>query len=349
MDTLNFYSIVAKKKSQISSSESSKISTNYMEVLLDQLKGERHQQGSTKIVYYNTWKNFNQFVIRLDSIPATWERRASLYCAYLIMDKGLKPSTVRSYLSGIKAVLQQDGYEWEDNKVLLDALTRSCKIKNNSVKMRLPIQKGLLEIILFDIRRGYGDQPYLEAMYISAFLVAYYGLLRVGEITMSPHVIKAVDIHESKSKKKLLIVLHSSKTHSKGSTPQQVRIFGREQLEVVINKEVFRFAKKYERHVKPNHFCPFEWTRKYFSMRQKIKQDDEQVFLFSDGSPLQAQHLRSLLRRVLKNLQLEPSFYDIHSFRIGRATDLFKAGVDLDQIKDLGRWKSNAVYKYLRH
>ena len=33
---------------------------------------------------------------------------------------------------------------------------------------------------------------------------------------------------------------------------------------------------------------------------------------------------------------------------LAEATDLFKFKTSIDKIKELGRWKSNAVYKYLR-
>ena len=282
----------------------------------------------------------------LDNIPNSWEKRTSIYCAYLILDKKLQSSTVKSYMSAIKAVLQSDGYAYEDDKVLLNALTKSCKMKNDRVKIRLPIQKGLLEIILFEIRRKFGNQPYLEAMYISAFLVAYYGLLRVGEITQSQHVIKAKDVHESRYKRKLLIMLYSSKTHGRESLPQQVKILGKNELEITDNNQLCKFSKKY---TKPSYFCPYEWSRKYMDMRPPIQDEEEQLYIFRDGTPLHATHIRNLLRRLLKGLKLEPHLYDIHSFRIGRATDLFKADTPIDMIKQLGRWKSNAVYKYLRN
>jgi hypothetical protein len=37
-----------------------------------------------------------------------------------------------------------------------------------------------------------------------------------------------------------------------------------------------------------------------------------------------------------------------HSFRIGGAQSLLKAGVSVDDIKMAGRWKSHAVQSYLR-
>ena len=73
-------------------------------------------------------------------------------------------------------------------------------------------------------------------------------------------------------------------------------------------------------------------------------------FSFSlDRSPVTPQHLRSLLRKVLERMNLDGNLYDVHSFRIGRTCDLEKFGYTIDQIKAMGRWKSNAVYRYLKN
>ena len=331
-----------------SSSNSSRISTSYLQGLLESLKNQQHQD-STKTYYYKVWQKFNEFIIRLDHMPKSWEDRTSLYCGYLICEKKLQSSTVKSYISGIKSVLKNDGYMWDDEKVLLNVLTRSCKLKNDIVKTRLPIQVGLLDLILYDIRRRYETtQPYLEAMYITAYLFAYHGLLRVGELTQSPHTILAKNIHESRTSNKLLLVLYSSKTHGLDSLPQKIRIIGKSLLEVTNPSEDEIVTSYKSKHFKQSKFCPVEWGKRYISMRQPIIEDSEQFFIFSDGTNLQASHLRRLLRKILQSFQLDSNLYDTHSFRIGRATDLFKLGVSVDQIKQLGRWRSNAVYKYLR-
>ena len=72
---------------------------------MDKLKGETHQ-NSTKNNYYNVWKNFNKFIIRLDRIPTSWEKRTCLYCTYLICHKKLKSSTIKSYVSGAGSLAQ---------------------------------------------------------------------------------------------------------------------------------------------------------------------------------------------------------------------------------------------------
>ena len=138
--------------------------------------------------------------------------------------RGAQSSTIRSYASAVKAVLSSDGYEWNDQKVLLNTIIKACKLENDSVKTRLLVGCGLLELILFSVDRFYSSQPYLSLMYKSIFLLGYYGLLRVGELTSSLHTIKAWDIHMGKNKNKILLILYSSKTHGKESRPQKIKI-----------------------------------------------------------------------------------------------------------------------------
>ena len=72
----------------------------------------------------------------------------------------------------------------------------------------------------------FANQPYLLALYKAMYVTAYYGLFRVGELTLSEHVVKAVDVHQGKNKDKLLFVLHTSKTHTRESKPQTITISG---------------------------------------------------------------------------------------------------------------------------
>ena len=45
---------------------------------------------------------------------------------------------------------------------------------------------------------------------------------------------------------------------------------------------------------------------------------------------------------------LESHLYNTHSLHIGRASDLSKMGANVEKIKHVGRWKSNAVYRYIK-
>ena len=281
------------------------------------------------------WRQLNKFIINLDCNcnSLSWEERTALFGAYLV-DKGVQSSTLKSYFSAIKHVLKLDGYMWNENKVLFSSLVKGCKLQNDKVKVRLPIQKGLLELLLFEINRYFqsNPQPYLESLYHTMFSLAYYGMLRVGEVTYSPHTVKACNVHVGNNKDKILIVLYTSKTHGEESRPQKVKI----SASPCIN------APK-------RLFCPVKAVLKFMQDRGPYEDDSEPFFTFADKTAVKDHQFRSFLRILLDRLGLDSSLYDVHSFRIGRTCDLEKFGYSVDQIKSMGRWKSNAVYRYLKN
>ena len=211
------------------------------------------------------------------------------------------------------------------------------------MKIRLPIQKGLLELILFRIQRKYDNQPYLEALYITAYLLQYYGLLRIGELAQSPHSLKATNVHESYNSKRLLLVLYSSKTHGQGQQPQKIKIFSNTSIKITDNNNTISHRKQ-----SLCKFCPVEWTKRFIQLRGPTT-EGENFLTLRDKSPVSASLLRNTLRNIITEFDLDATLYDTHSFRIGRASDLSKSGVSVEVIKNLGRWKSNAVYKYLKN
>ena len=138
--------------------------------------------------------------------------------------------------------LINDGYKWNEDRIFLSTITRSCHMVNYTIKPRLQIESPLLELILFEVKRKFNDQPYLRSLYMSMIGMAFYGLFRIGELTLSKHTIKAANIPIGSNKNKILVVLHSSKMHGKESYPQKVKISS---------------VDKYKHHRK-RFFCPFE-------------------------------------------------------------------------------------------
>ena len=302
-----------------------------MTTVLSKLKCIQTKE-STSRMYFKVWRQFNNFIVRLDRIPATWEDKLQLYCAYLI-DAGGQSSTVKSYVSAIKSVLKIDGYILDDKKMLLNSLEQSCRLVNDRVRKRFPIRIGLLEMLLFELERLFSRQPYLEAMYKSVFVLAYYGLFRIGELTSSQHAIKDKDIHVAENKNKVLIMLYSSKMHGVESNTQQVKI---------MSPDSDGFNKR------QLFFSPFKIVRRFFDIRGHYDKIGKIFFVFRDGSQLQAEQVRKSLRLTLNSINLDPNLYDTHSWRIGRASDLLKWGYSLAQIKIWGRWHINVVYWYIR-
>ena len=267
-------------------------------------------------------------------MPKTWEDRVSLFIGYKI-DNGMQSSTVKSYVSAIKKMLVNDGYPWQDEKVLVGALTKACKLINDRVHTRLPIQCSLLELILFEVQRKYSNQWYLQVMYKALFGVAYYGLMRVSEVTTSDHVMKAKNIHLARNKDKLMIKLYSSKTHTTGMKPQTIKVTANQ-----VEKSGC-YAKRI--------FCPCQLVSDFMEIRGDYDNFQEQFFIFRDSTPVSPLHVRNLLKDCLSSLGLDHTLYGFHSFRVGRTTDLIKYNYSIEEVKRMGRWRSNTVYRYIKY
>ena len=185
------------------------------------------------------------------------------------MDQGKQSSTLKSYMSTLKCIIRTEGFIIDDDKIMLRTLVRACTIENDTVYARFPIRTGLLDILLFELEWMFGGphntQPFLELLYKAVLLLAYHGLFRIGELAAGDHIIKAKDIHIGQNKNKILVILYSSKTQSKESRPQKVKIT---QLHPG-NKTTF-----------------FRTLRNYAIARGNYKQQDEQFFIYADHSPV---------------------------------------------------------------
>ena len=282
---------------------------------------QRHRPTTDKN-YLSVWRNFNQFIIALDRIPESWEERISTYCTFLVKVCELKSATVKSYVSAIKSMLLAIDYTCDHDKILLNTLTDVSRNENDAAPNCLPIRKNLLEQILFEIERKFSDenpQPYLELLFQTVFMFLYYGLLRISEITDTGagHALKAKDVHFADSKEKILLVLHSSKTHSLNNRPQKIKISA-----TASTARLFSGTK---------HFCPFDVTCRYLTIRGNYYfTDEEQFFILPDRSPLLPGMVRRQLKETIMQLGLNHRFYDTHSFRSGRASDLRKIGCPVD-------------------
>ena len=210
--------------------------------------------------------------------PELWEDRTMLFAANLI-EQGIQSSTLKLYISAIKGILIDDGYEWDDSKMLIRTLSRVCRIVNDRISVKLPIQLNLLEVILFEISRHFQGQCYLAILYQTIFCVAYYGLFRVGELTTGTHPVKAKDVHVGLNKDNLLFVLYTLKTHGPESRPQKVKI--------TANSSPIRKTQQF--------LCPFSLSHQYLSVRGGYMMPNESFFIFRDQSPLTPQQVNTTL------------------------------------------------------
>ena len=298
----------------------------------------KQNRETTNAMYLRIWRQFNRFLIQLDVKPLHWEDRVNLFIGHKISE-GMQSSSVKSYVSAIKKTLITDGYEWNDNRLLANSLSRACKLINDRLFTRLPISDNLLELILFEVQRKYsqGNQHFLEIMFKTLFALSYYGMIQVSELTLTDggHAVKAKDVHLATNKNKLLMVLYTSKTHRKSKHPQKIKITNSSMGDSYSNNR---------------YFCPFHLTNDYMLLRGTYRDNVEHFFVFRHQKPVTAQQAHDVLKAVIGKLGLDPSMYRMHSFRVGRTSDLinqFHQSVEV--VKCQGRWKLLAVYRYIHN
>ena len=303
-----------------------------MQNIVDELQCNQYRD-STKKNYYGIWKSFNDLFLKLDDKPLNRENRIVLFIGYLA-DSGKKSTTIKCYVSTIKTVLQTDNIKLNLDELLLSSLTRACKLKNDAIARLLPIHKSMLNTLLRHTESLFGEQPYLQSLYMALFSTAYFGLFHVGELTSSQHVVKAKNVHVGRNKNKMLFVLTSSKTHSICMKPQQIKISSTRQFT--------------DRHGAKT-YCPYLCLRNYIDKQRGFRDSDEQFFIFSDGSPVQSYHFRNTLKNVIKISGFDSKYYGTHGLRAGHASDMIRNGVSIEMVRKIGRWRSNAIYTYLRN
>ena len=272
-DLINNNAAIRGKDDETESS-SSTISTRDMQRIINKLRLQ-HIRDSTRKCYYSIWKTFNEFFVKLDEKPNNWEDRILLFIGYLI-SKNRKSQTIKSYLSAIRLVLREDGIELDEDLFLIKSLTKACKFHNDRVRIRLPIQKLVLRILLKTAEEYFLElgQVYLARLYAALFATAYYGLFRVSELTSGAHPVKAVDVHIAENKQKIMFILRSSKTHGTYAKPQIVKITSQPLLEKVRDQE----------------FCPYAMLNRYIEVRPKYRSTAEPFFIFGDASPVTTTH-----------------------------------------------------------
>ena len=340
--------VLKMKKSSRSSSHrstqstSSRLSTLEICNIVEQLCIQQHRD-STRKCYYSVWKTFNQFFVHLDRKPTKWEDRLTLFVGYLIDVQKMQSSSVKSYISAVKAVLKMHEIQVKEDQYLLSSLTRVCRLKNDQMRTRLPIQKSMLRVILDKTKHYFEstvNQPYLSILYRTLFLTAYFGFFRVSELTAGTHQLLAKNVHIGVNKKKVLFVLHSSKTHGQHMPLQMIKV----QSETVKKRHGSR-----KRTAKATLPCPYQMLCEYSSQRGGYASDSEAFFIFRDKSTVKPFHFRKYLKNILILAGFDAKYYGTHSLRAGRSCDLYELGIPIDTIKRIGRWKSNAIFRYLRN
>ena len=257
-------------------------------------------------------------------LPASVEQVAQfITICYL---KNLKCSTITSYMSAIAYVHKVSGLvnptESFIDKKLLHATRRHSSIDKRHafyIKDIDNIVKALPDI---------GTDPYLLIMYTAMILTAFFGLLRVGEITVSTHghqnIIRkdAIKLGYQGNHVSTINIYMSSYKHSQGH-PASIPLCRQLLKSICPVRALIRYLK--------SSSCP-----------------SGHLFHHKSGQTVSSSEFREVLRSCVSACGLDPSCYTCHSLRIGGATHAYLMNMPSSQICKLGRWKSTAYKKYIR-
>ena len=91
--------------------------------------------------------------------------------------------------------------------------------------------------------------------------------------------------------------------------------------------------------------CPVENLKRYLKARPIGKGP---LFIHFNGKTLIRYQVSLMLKASLRYLNYDEREYNTHSFRIGAATSFAMIGKSDDDIKKMGRWKSDTYLNFIR-
>ena len=273
------------------------------------------------------------------SIPLTQDH-VLIFTAYLL-NRGLKSSTISSYLAGLRQLHLSQGTSIPNirsdlvsqilkGKTNLDALSPVTKPK------RLPVTPSVLRIIKIEIKKCLIPKLDKRLFWLISTL-AFHGSFRMGELlckkstSFDPHVNllgKDINLKHTKINNCDVNVLSISVKSPKTGKPNSISIV-----------DVFPTN---------NDLCPIQAFIKW-STCSPIIIESLPAFRLSSGLPLTNKMFNVHLKTWLtKYLNFNVGYISGHSFRAGIPSVLGSLGFEDHDIKQVGRWSSAAFQVYLK-
>jgi len=232
------------------------------------------------------------------------------------------PSTIETYISAIGYIHKLHGVADPANNFLVRKAILGAKKESAQPDIRLPITFPLLTKLVTALQHS-AESLYERVLYTSMYLLAFAAFLRVGEMAVSnkniTNVLKLGDVKILEETGKIQIIFRNYK-HSKGK--QTVLEVGQKSV-----------------------MCPVQALRHYLEARGA---QPGSLYVWPSGKTVTRDEFCKNLRVALNFCGLDPSVYTSHSFRIGATCHAVSTGHTDAQIREMGRWHSDAFKRYVR-
>jgi hypothetical protein len=264
------------------------------------------------------------------------------FIGWLIEERKVKAGTINSYLSGLRQLHILKGMEppvmrSDLVKFLLKGKTNMDNIVSRTAEdsKRLPMTMNMMRLLKEEIRNW--EVPIMQKLlFWSVATLAFHGAFRIHEIlskvesefdpdfTLLTENVRSENRSSVSGGKSIVVTLKCPKESKKGGAAVIVEIF--ETGGVLCPVKAFQ---KWESRAKPAAGFP--------------------LFREANGTPLTGVKLNKWLKdRLQTHVDYQKGKFTSHSFRSGLATTLGTLGYSTDDIKEAGRWSSNAYEVYMK-
>ena len=286
---------------------------------------------SSRRTYQRAWTVYAKFAEQFSlsdtlSLPLS-VNSVALFIAHLSA-KRLARATISTYISAISYVHKLKGYADPTKVFLILKLLAAIKSRSRP-DIRLPITLPVLRLLVEALKQT-SSSFYHRTLFTAMFLTAFYGFLRIGEITCKTTSSgSSVLQHQN-----LSFLLHEGEVIAAKLT--------------LTNFKHNRSGRPFYIHIlrqQGSEYCPVQALQSFCTLRGSRSGP---LFTLADGSSVSTHHFSQALNQCLTFCGRDNSHYKPHSFRIGAASFAADQGFTDSQIRGLGRWKSDAFKVYLR-
>ena len=273
---------------------------------------------ASQAAYTRAWVHFKNFLAET-SLSLTFPVPVDHLVAYIsyLFDQNYASSTITSFVSAISFVHKITDYPDPGEKPLIKKLLQGCRKLKATSDGRLPISIDILHQILKSSSVTMSAVFALKRFQAMCTL-ALHALLRVGEMTASKNNLTFGCILMENDAVSINFTCYK---HSAGS---------RATLRI---------------NAKPSNDCPVMALRVYIALRGI---SPGPLFITTSGEEVLRQVFTQELKSALDFTGIQSNRFTSHSFRIGGATHMALNGASDTQIRQAGRWASNAFLSYIR-
>ena len=278
-------------------------------------------------LYHRSWTLFLQCTIELNpshkgpiELPISTSH-LSVFISYL-HTQGYSAASIVAHSSSIGYLHRISGLQNPMSANIIQKLLAGVTRVSPPKPPRLPITIGILAQLINSVDQVISNY-YNRALIKAMLAVGFFGLMRIGELTMSKEHTVPLQINQLSFTPFYMSINITHFKHNQSLKPVDIPF----QRQLILD------------------ICPIYHMASYLLLRG-FQQGP--LFSFRSLSPVPRQFFSKNLSTLLSFTGFQGERYKSHSLRIGGASYYASLGYSDSQIRLLGRWDSNAFVKYIR-